>query len=196
MLATRELTDDVGYTRVTIEAIAARAGVGKQTIYRWWPSKGAVVFDAILDGNADADGEQVIPDTGDLRRDLRTLARAVTAELACPKADRLNRTVIAEIQSDEALAQDLVRRLLRPQFAATVARLGTARAAGQFAIDVDVEVAVEILFGSMFYRWLLRTGPLDSAYADQLVDLVLAGFDPRETHRPRPHRTSPASPGT
>ncbi|HST43532.1 MAG TPA: helix-turn-helix domain-containing protein, partial [Conexibacter sp.] len=70
LAAADALIAEVGYRRLTIEAIAARAGVGKQTIYRWWPSKGAVVFDAFLarfEGGAEAPDW---PDSGDLERDV------------------------------------------------------------------------------------------------------------------------------
>lgn len=177
--AARELVTDVGYGRLTVEAIASRAGVGKQTIYRWWPSKGAVVFDAILDGNADAEGSHALPDTGDLHADLRSVLRAVVAELRDPATDALQRAVTAEIQTDEPLARELVDRLLRPQLDATADRLRAAREAGQLDGVVDAELAAELLFGPVFHRWLLRTGPLDDAYADRLVDAVLSGVAPR-----------------
>lgn len=177
--AARELVTDVGYRRLTVEAIASRAGVGKQTIYRWWPSKGAVVFDAILDGNADEDGGHALPDTGDLHADLRSVLRAVVAELRDPATDALQRAVTAEIQTDEPLARELVDRLLRPQLDATADRLRAARAAGQLDAVVDAELAAELLFGPVFHRWLLRTGPLDESYADRLVDAVLSGVAPR-----------------
>jgi AcrR family transcriptional regulator len=177
--AARALTAEVGYQRVSIEAIAARAGVGKQTIYRWWPSKGAVVFDAILDASTGPAGDHALPDTGDLRTDLKTVMRAVVAELSDPAVDRLNRAVTAEIQHDEALAGELVRRLLRPQLDATAQRLDAARRAGQIADTVDLAIAVEMLFGPVFHRWLLRTGPLDDAYADGVVEATLGGLDVR-----------------
>lgn len=177
--ASTALVSEVGYGRLTIEAIAARAGVGKQTIYRWWPSKGAVVFDAILAANAGPDGGPALPDTGDVSADLRTLLRATVAELQDPAADTLQRAVTAEIQQDEPLARELVGRLLRPQLDATAARLRAAQVAGQLATGADVDIATELLFGPVFHRWLLRTGPLDDAYADRLVDQVLAGLAPR-----------------
>lgn len=177
--AARDLVGDVGFQRLTVEAIASRAGVGKQTIYRWWPSKGAVVFDAILDANAGPDGDHALPDTGDLHADLRTVLRAIVAELTDPATDVLQRAVTAEIQTDEPLARELVDRLLRPQLDATAARLRVAREAGQLDAVVDAELAAELLFGPVFHRWLLRTGPLDEAYADRLVDAVLSGVAPR-----------------
>jgi AcrR family transcriptional regulator len=180
LVATRELLSDVGFARLTIEAIAARAGVGKQTIYRWWPAKGAVVFDALLDRNADPEGTLALPDTGEIERDLRTVLRAIVEELSDPQTDHLQRTITAEIQHDPALAHDLVLRLLRPQMRATADRLRAAQAAGQVGSDVDVDVGVELLFGPLFHRWLLRTAPLDAAYADHIVSLAMAGMRPHD----------------
>ena len=168
-----------GYAKVTMEGIAASAGVGKQTIYRWWPSKAAVVFDAILDANSTSDGVSV-PDTGDLGADLRSLMRSTIAELADPATDRLQRAVTAEIQADLAVADDLVRRLLRPQLDAVAGRVRAGALAGQVDSSVDADVAVEMLFGPVLHRWLLRTAPLDDDFADVLVAQVLEGLRPRD----------------
>lgn len=87
------LVSEAGYTKTTIEGIAARAGVGKQTIYRWWPSKAAVLLDAFLDLAAQAnealggDAESEIPDTGDLAADLKYVLRATVDELNNPTYD-------------------------------------------------------------------------------------------------------------
>jgi len=180
LAATRELLSEVGFARLTIEAIAARAGVGKQTIYRWWPSKGAVVFDALLDGNVDPEGNSALPDTGEIERDLRTVLRAIVEELSDPQTDHLQRTITAEIQHDPALADELVVRLLRPQMRATADRLRVAQGAGQIGPDVEVDLGVELLFGPLFHRWLLRTAPLDAAYADRIVSHAMAGLRPRD----------------
>ena len=180
LAATRELLSEVGFARLTIEAIAARAGVGKQTIYRWWPSKGTVVFDALLDGNVDPEGNSALPDTGEIERDLRTVLRAIVEELSDPQTDHLQRTITAEIQHDPALADELVVRLLRPQMRATADRLRVAQGAGQIGPDVEVDLGVELLFGPLFHRWLLRTAPLDAAYADRIVSHAMAGLRPRD----------------
>ncbi|MGH2941855.1 MAG: TetR/AcrR family transcriptional regulator [Solirubrobacteraceae bacterium] len=179
LAATRGLLSEVGFARLTIEAVAARAGVGKQTIYRWWPTKGAVVFDALLDGEAGSEGTHDLPDTGAIERDLRTVLRAIVEELGDPQTDHLQRTITAEIQHDRALADELVVRLLGPQMRATADRLRVAQEAGQIGADVDVELGVELLFGPLFHRWLLRTAPLDAAYADRIVRHALAGLRPR-----------------
>src|ERR687891_660297 len=82
LAAALDLVREVGYAKLSIEGIAARAGVGKQTIYRWWPSKGAVLFDAFLTLSESQDGEvEALPDTGDLEADLKLVLRATVAEL-------------------------------------------------------------------------------------------------------------------
>lgn len=177
--ATVAIAGEVGYAALTVEAVAARAGVGKQTIYRWWPSKGAVLFDALLERAADGPDGVQLPDTGDLPGDLRTTLRAIVAELADPATDRVDRAVAVELQADETLAGELVERLLRPQMRAIEARLERGRDAGQVAAGADLGLAVELLVGPPFHRWLLRTGPLTAAYADALVAGVLAGLAPR-----------------
>lgn len=177
--AARELAGEVGYARMSIEGIAAAAGVGKQTIYRWWPSKAAVVFDAILEANSHEGRSVGLPDTGDLETDLRVVLRGTVAELTDPVNDRLQRALAAEIQADLAVADELVRRLLRPQLDATAARIGEGIRAGQVDKSVDPGLAVELLFGPVFHRWLLRTGNLDDEFADDVLALVLTGLRPR-----------------
>lgn len=177
--ATRELVVDVGYTRLTIEAIAAAAGVGKQTIYRWWRSKAAVLFDAILEANSQEGGSVALPDTGDLESDLRFVLRLTVATLTEPANDGLQRAIIAEIQTDTVVGEELVRRLLRPQLDACAARIVIGIRAGQVDESVDPGVTVELLFGAIFYRWLLRTGALDDEFADGVLATVLTGLRPR-----------------
>ncbi|MEU9042187.1 MULTISPECIES: TetR/AcrR family transcriptional regulator [unclassified Kitasatospora] len=180
LAAAAELVADVGYRKLTIEAIAARAGVGKQTIYRWWPSKGAVVFDAFLAGS-EYEGSLALPDTGDLAADLRTVLRPTTDELADPATDRTYRTMIAEIITDPALHADYRTRLLDPLLEVTRDRLRSAREAGQIAPDTDLDLAVELVYGPLYYRWQYRLGPLTHEHADRLVDAVLRALNPPTT---------------
>ncbi|MEU1289635.1 TetR/AcrR family transcriptional regulator [Kitasatospora sp. NPDC005856] len=172
-----ELVAEVGYGKVTIEAIAARAGVGKQTIYRWWPSKGAVVFDAFLSVN-ESEGSLALPDTGDLAADLRTVLRPTSDELAEPGADRTYRAIIAEILNDPALYAEYRTRLLEPLLEVTRDRLRSAREAGQIAPDTDLDLALELVYGPLHYRWQYRLGPLTHEHADRLVDAALRALNP------------------
>ncbi len=172
------LVGEVGYNRLTVEAIAARAGVGKQTIYRWWPSKAAVLLDASLALAADAETEggwTGFPDTGDLAADLKHVLRATVDEFGDAKYEAPARALAAAGATDPGLGARFTEQLLEPQLALYEERLRTAREAGRLAPDTDLRLTVEMLLGPLTYRWLLRTGPLTHAYTDALVDRVLGG---------------------
>jgi AcrR family transcriptional regulator len=171
-----DLLLEVGYAKLTVEAIAARAGVGKQTIYRWWPTKGAILLDVFLD-LVRATESVAVPDTGDLAEDLKLGPRAQVQALARPRFAAPYRALLTVIQHDERLAAELRDKLVRPLLAATRERLRTARTAGEIA-DVDLEVAAEMIYAPMYYRWLLGTGPLSAGYAETAVDLALRALRP------------------
>jgi AcrR family transcriptional regulator len=173
LTAATELMHEVGYRKLTIEAIAARAGVGKQTIYRWWPSKGAVVLDGFLAAVNENPDDLSLPDTGDVAADLRDVVRAIVAELADPELSGTSRALMIEMQEDVELADTMLERLLAPQLQAIADRLRAGQLAGQVRADLDLAVAVEIVVGPLYHRWLLRTAPLDEAYADTVTDLAL-----------------------
>ncbi|MCB5169093.1 TetR/AcrR family transcriptional regulator [Streptomyces bambusae] len=173
------LVGEVGYNKLTVEAIAARAGVGKQTIYRWWPSKAAVLLDAslALAGSAAEEGGWAgFPDTGDLAADLKLVLRATVDEMADASYDASARALTAAAATDPELGARFTEQLLMPQLGMYEERLRSAAAAGQIAADADVRLAVEMLLGPLTHRWLLRTAPLSHAYADALVDQVLRGL--------------------
>jgi len=185
--AASELLGEVGYSKVTIEAIAARAGVGKQTIYRWWPSKASVVFDVFTALTGGTAGEP-LPDTGDLSADLKTVLRATVDELNDPETDRTTRAFTTELQNDTAFAEAVTERLVRPNMEAIKDRLRAGRDGGQLTPGADLDIVTELLTGPLHHRWLLRTGPLTHAYADELVDTVLTGLAPGSRADRRPHR--------
>ncbi|MEU3271437.1 TetR/AcrR family transcriptional regulator [Saccharomonospora sp. NPDC006951] len=187
--ATRALITEAGYHKVSIEAIAAKAGVGKQTIYRWWPSKGAVVFDAILALSESAPGQEnpgagtdsgtmALPDTGDLEADLKTVLRATVAEFADPAFEAPVRALNIEIAGDPELAAVYGERMAAPVEAVKKDRLRSAQRAGQLDPDADLDLVIDLLWSPIAQRWLLRSGGLDEAFADSLVDAVLRAFAP------------------
>ncbi|MFE0737968.1 TetR/AcrR family transcriptional regulator [Streptomyces sp. NPDC058855] len=179
------LVSETGYAKTTIEGIAARAGVGKQTIYRWWPSKAAVLLDAFLDLAARANealggtAESEIPDTGDLAADLKYVLRATVDEMNDPAFEVPTRALAAEGIVDPDLGARFTEALLEPQLAYYTRRIEAARRAGDIAPDTDPRLAVELLVGPLHHRWIHRTLPLTHAYADALVDHVLRGLAPR-----------------
>ncbi|MCY1138960.1 TetR/AcrR family transcriptional regulator [Actinoplanes sp. Pm04-4] len=175
MWATMSMVGDTGYARMTVEAIASRAGVGKQTIYRWWPrGKAALVLDALAENVAT--GPAALPDSGDLEADLRTVVRATVAEFADPKLSATTRALTVETLADDDLAAQVRDRLLRPQLDAVRDRLEAARDAGHVRAGADLDHAVESIFGPIFHRWLLRTGPLTDEYAEGLLQHVMAAL--------------------
>ncbi|MER7211371.1 TetR/AcrR family transcriptional regulator [Streptosporangium sp. NPDC000239] len=179
LTAAFDLVGEVGYAKLSIEGIAARAGVGKQTIYRWWPSKGAVLFDAFLALGEGEEGEAALPDTGDLEADLKTVMRATVAELSDPRYDEPMRALTTEIAHDPGLAAVYRERLDEPMREIKKRRLAVAQRAGQLAGDLDLDLAVDVLWGPLLNRWLQRTGPLTPEYADNLVETALNGLRPR-----------------
>lgn len=187
LTAAFELAAEVGYAKLSIEGIAARAGVGKQTIYRWWPSKGAVLFDAFLmfttgepgeEGGGESVEEAALPDTGDVEADLKTVMFATVDELNDPRYDRTMRTLSIEIAHDADLAALYAERLNRPMRELKKRRLRAAQEAGQLAADLDLDVAVDLLWSPLLVRWLHREGPLTHEYAAALVETALGGMRP------------------
>jgi AcrR family transcriptional regulator len=150
---------------ITMEGIAARAAVSKQTLYRSWPSTGSILFDALLARSVDASGTVVVPDSGDLTRDLEALATGTIEELTGPTQDPLLRAVTAEIQSDVHLAAQYRDRLLAPQLAAVADRFRKSGAP-------DPDGAAELFVGPILHRWLLRTGPFDGDWVTTHVGRV------------------------
>lgn len=150
LAAAFELVQEVGYAKLSIEGIAARAGVGKQTIYRWWPSKGAVLFDSFLMLSEQPDGGgSALPDTGDLEADLKGVLRATIEELNDPRYDEPMRALNTEITHDSTLAALYAERLDSPMRELKKQRLRSAQRAGQLAEDLDLDVAVDMLWGPL-----------------------------------------------
>ncbi|MEU8112689.1 TetR/AcrR family transcriptional regulator [Micromonospora sp. NPDC048947] len=182
LTAAFDLLRETGYAKLSIEGIAARAGVGKQTIYRWWPSKGAVIFDAFLMlSEATEGGPPTLPDTGDLAADLTVVLHATVEEMNDPRYEQPMRALATEIALDPVLAAAYAERLDGPLKEAKRQRLRSAQRAGQIAEGVDLAVAVDMIWGPILNRWLHRSGPLTAEYADLVVATALNGLRPRRS---------------
>lgn len=177
LTAATELIRELPYAKLSIEAIAARAGVGKQTIYRWWPSKGAVVFDAMLELDSGPEG-LALPDTGDIAADLRPLLRGSVAALTDPAFESFLRAMYIEIQQDPEISTAYRERLLLPQRAAIADRLAAGIRSGELRPDLDLELATDLLLGPIQTRWSLGLGGLTDSYADAALDAALAHIRP------------------
>lgn len=172
-----DLVTEVGYAKLSIEAIATRAEVGKQTIYRWWPSKGAVLLDAYLaHTQGDAGDEAALPDTGDLETDLVTALQATVAELRDPRFAVPLRALTVAVLEDPKLAEEYGIRLDQPTRELKKERLRSAQRAGQLPTALDLDVAIDLLFAPLAQQWLLGGEPPSDTYARSLVETVLSGL--------------------
>jgi AcrR family transcriptional regulator len=174
--ATQELLVERGYRALTIEGVAARAGVGKQTIYRWWPSRAALVLEAYL---VASDRVQLpAPDSGSTTEDVRALIGWIAAVLAEPTGGRVVAGLVGDMQHDPELAEGFRHDVVPPRRQAMLAALERGRERGEVRADADLELAVDTLHGAVFYRLLLSGEPLDAAFAERLSDQVLDGLAP------------------
>ncbi|HJP75289.1 MAG TPA: TetR/AcrR family transcriptional regulator [Pseudonocardiaceae bacterium] len=161
-----------GYAALTIEGIANRAGVGKQTIYRWWSSKADVVLDALLDLTST---RIVVPDEGSLSDDLIAFLRATFRQ-------RGQRPVLiglmAEAVLDPAFATQFRDRFLFSRRAALRSIMQRAVERGEVAAELDLELLIDVVYGVLWYRLLLDHAPINEAAGQQLAALVVRAAKP------------------
>jgi AcrR family transcriptional regulator len=174
--ATQELLVERGYRELTIEGVAARAGVGKQTIYRWWPSRSALVLEAYLAGS-----EAIPPpaETGSTREDVVALLVWLSEVLAQPIGGRVVAGLVADIVHDPDLAEGFQRDVVPARRRAMLDALERGRERGEIRAEADLGVAVDALHGAVFYRLLLSGQPLDRGFAERVAGQVLDGLAPR-----------------
>lgn len=168
-----------GYAKVTIEAIAAQAKVGKPTIYRWWPSKGAVALDS-LDEKIGTGTD--FPDTGDIAADLTTQITAVTGMLTSD-IGRFYRGIIAEAQGDDRLMQAVRDTIVEPRARKCAERLDHAVVAGQIRADLPTRTLVDLFYGPVYYRFLMGFRDAEIQQTPHLVRHLLAGLNTASTPR-------------
>jgi AcrR family transcriptional regulator len=173
--AALELGEELGFDGLTVEAVAARAGVGKTTLYRRWPNVWAVVMDAFL---ADMTRIAPIQEYGTVRENLRasmkSLARAYRG-----KTGRILRPLIGRAQVDEDLRQAIATRWVEPRrrIAREVIRRGIE--SGELRADLDADVVLDALYGPIYHRLLVpyNEAPLSDAFIDGVVDCVFEGLE-------------------
>lgn len=174
-LAVLRAADDLlverGFAGVTIEGIAAKAGVAKQTIYRWWNSKVAVLMDTFL---TDAEKELAVPDQGDIESDLREYLRLLTEFLTHSDAGAVLRALIGQAQHDPDLAHTLRTDYLTQQreWERAILRRGVER--GELPADLDLDLALDRLTGPIYFRVLVTGEPVEQRFVDTLLERFLA----------------------
>ena len=170
--AARVLLEERGLPGLTVEGIAARAGVGKPTIYRHWPNAQAVAMDAFLE---DTDDDAADPGRGHALPALRRQLAAIAAAFASP-AGRSTAAMIAAAQTDSELAKVFRNRFIMKSREAGRALLLQAVDEGEVREGADLEVALDVIYAPLFFRLLIGHGPLDRAFTDALLDLALDGL--------------------
>lgn len=171
--AAAELLAEKGYGDVCIEAIAARARVGKQTIYRWWSCKAGVIMEAF----ADRDGSVTsTPDTGSVKEDLYQIIQQMLAVLTQTTTGAALTGLIAETQIDPNLAEAFREQFIksRRQVTRTILERGIAR--GELRKDLNLELVIDGIYGPVWYRMLLKHAPLDNNFAEELVHFLMLGI--------------------
>jgi AcrR family transcriptional regulator len=185
-----ELCREQGFAKLTVEGVARRAGAGKQTIYRWWPSLNAVLFEAL----SEVAGESsAFPDTGDIKTDLRGQMHALVQLMNSPAMAPYT-GLIGAAQSDPQLAQDLYTRLIKPRITDCRARLAKAQDDGQVRKDVDLGEVVELLYAPLYYRLLLHSRPTTREQVDDILELAFAGIAAPPPRARRARTTSSPKP--
>jgi AcrR family transcriptional regulator len=173
--STSQLLAEVGYSALTIEGVAARARVGKATVYRWWPSKGALAIEALHEHAS----VPPTPDTGNLRTDLIEAVHGVMRTLATSSEGAIIAALAADLVADPGLAEMFRDQILRPRRSLVAAMINRAAERGDLPPDVNVPLILDTCAGAVFYRLVLSGEPLNEDMADQLVDLILNGARPR-----------------
>lgn len=171
--STLTILAEKGYKALTIEGIAARARVSKQTIYRWWSSKAAIVLEALTNR---AQKQLPIPDSGSVRGDLEVLLDATFRELS-QQSGQIVRGLMAEAQFDSEFGRRFREDFIAQRREVLLCVLMRGQKRGEISHQVDLELIVDLLYGPMWYRLLNQHAPLNEDFARHLLDQLFAGLN-------------------
>jgi AcrR family transcriptional regulator len=172
VVAARELLADVGYRSLTMEAVAERAGIGKQSLYRRWPRKPLLIFASVL-GGQEAVAEQ-IPDTGSFATDLAAITGEQLNVYQTPGMTALVQGLLADCLTEPELIAELRRRFIRPRLAILEQVVDRARERGELGAGLSSRSIADTLAGAMFARFIVF-GEGDAAFAADLARIVEHG---------------------
>ena len=171
--AAAELLFAEGMGAFTIEKVANRSGASKMTIYKWWPSKGALALDGYFHR---VEPQLAFPDTGDIEADLRAQLHAFLRVIRDSPAGPVIAELIGQAQSDPELKAAYLQRYSSPRRALAVASMERAKERGQLRANLDPETVVDQLWGACYHRLLLPDQPLTDEFVDALVDNLFGGI--------------------
>src|ERR1035438_131678 len=162
-----------GFADLSIEAIAADANVSKATVYRWWPTKAALVVDAF---SASADQELQFPDTGSLRNDISLQMRRLIRIFRSPRG-KVVAALLAGGQSDPELIEAFRERFLWPRRKRAYKTLQRGIDRGELPRNSDLDLILDALYGPIYMRFLIRHTELREDFADKICGVVLNGAE-------------------
>jgi AcrR family transcriptional regulator len=174
--AAAELLLANGLDAVSMDAVAERAGVSKATIYRWWRTKETLALDALF-----YEWDVVRPSTrstGSLRGDLLSLFRPWVKLVSSQPYGRVITALITEAQTDPEFAVEYRARLIEPRRERARAVFRRAIERGEIPASAKIDVALDLLYGSLYHRLLQGHAPLDDRFVRDIVDTVLDGIAP------------------
>src|SRR6266699_640136 len=156
---------------LTMEEIAKWAKVGKPTLYKWWPTKATLVLAMLCERMAP---NLAMPTVRSAEESLRLRVRRLIDAFNGPFG-KIVAGLIAEGQSEPAIRQDFFDRLVSPRRTATIADLQRGKNAGELRSETEPELLNDAIFGAIYYRLLLRSGPLTGRFGEELVEQVIRG---------------------
>lgn len=172
--AASELLTEVGYDEMSIEDVAARAGVHKTTVYRRWSNKARLTADAAALHTTET---VPIPDTGTIEGDLKMLAREIVANIGTKGGSRQTRSITAAAAASDELA-DAMHSFWANRLSLSAQVVERAITRGELPADTNTKLLIETVIGPLWVRLLLTGDPITNDLADQIVDLVLEGAAP------------------
>ena|ERR1700688_3249160 len=170
-----------GFSDLTIEDVAAHAGVGKATVYRWWPNKAALIADAFASSTTRA---LHFPDTGSLCSDMSQQMRQLV-KIFRGRRGRIVSAILGGGQSDKELIGAFRKRFLLPRRLEAYATLRRGIRRGELRKDVDMDLVLDSLYGPIYMRFLIRHDKMTPDFIDRLCKLVLGGAQPSRRLRSR-----------
>jgi AcrR family transcriptional regulator len=177
LAAAIDLLLEHGLHAMSMDAVAERAGVSKATIYRWWPSKELLALDALAT-EWQVTAPDATRDTGSLRGDLLARLRPWLRQLRDKPYGRVVAGLVATAQADAEFAGLYLERFVRPRRDALRPVLLRAIERGEIPANIELEVALDLIYGPIYHRMLHSHAPLDERFARNLVDTIIAGIAP------------------
>lgn len=166
--ATRRLLTHTSVQKLSIEAIAKKASVGKTTIYRWWPNKTSVIVDAVFSQPA---FHNILPTPSSASDGIRAQIEKLGRQLS-GKNGRIVAEILGESQAEPEALRIFIETFLQDRYNSLSALLEAGKKNGEFAIDLDTETAIDVILGPIFFR-LISGQEIDDTSTHQLTQLLL-----------------------